>query len=257
MTASPSPPDFDLYRELEVDPDASAETIEAAWRSLAKRYHPDANPGLGDARIRRLNDAHDWLIDPALRDRYDSQRHRPTERAQAGRRAGSRHQFARSNEPATKLRIRASPSAWLRYSAGCLASVVAAYVISVIFGVLLSAANVTVIVASLIGPEGATSLLQLIGNFLFAGALGYLVYASFASAFQRPGDDGTLVVVGAVTALAVTFGLPAFVGSYLAGFGDWMVTDGAGMPAIAAITAIEAAVVGFAVAGTGWMRRPT
>lgn len=35
MTARSSPPNFDLHRELEVDPDASPETIDAAWRSLA------------------------------------------------------------------------------------------------------------------------------------------------------------------------------------------------------------------------------
>lgn len=69
-------PEFDLYRELEVDPSATADTIDAAWRSLVKRYHPDA---VGDdvharERIRRLNLAHDWLGDPMRRASYD--RHR-------------------------------------------------------------------------------------------------------------------------------------------------------------------------------------
>jgi hypothetical protein len=72
-------PDFDLYAELEVAPTASAATIDAAWRSLVKRHHPDAartTPAAEptDARIRRLNIAHGWLSDPERRERYDRER---------------------------------------------------------------------------------------------------------------------------------------------------------------------------------------
>lgn len=34
-------PEYDLYKVLEVDPEASTETIEAAHRSLVRRFHPD------------------------------------------------------------------------------------------------------------------------------------------------------------------------------------------------------------------------
>ncbi len=66
-------PEFDLYAELEVSERASVETIEAAWRSLAKRNHPDVAPdtGTGALRMARLNVARDWLTDPELRSRYD------------------------------------------------------------------------------------------------------------------------------------------------------------------------------------------
>jgi hypothetical protein len=256
MKAGSSPPRFDLYRELEVDVDASLETIEAAWRSLVKRYHPDANPGLGNERIRRLNDAHDWLIDPVRRARYDSMRRRSAETQRPVKKAASPRPIAAETKLATAIGTRASSLTWLGYMAACLASVVAAYVIAVIFGVLLGAANVTAIAAALIGEEGALSLLQLLGNLVFAGVLGVSVVASFSSAFHGPSDDGTLVVVGGVTALAVTFGFPAFAQSYLTGLAEWMATDGAGLPAIAAISVIEAAVVGLVVAGTGSMRRP-
>lgn len=71
-------PNFDLYGELEVASTASTETIEAAWRSLVKRHHPDVGSGRGasasDERIRRLNVAHDWLTDPERRARYDAER---------------------------------------------------------------------------------------------------------------------------------------------------------------------------------------
>ena len=63
-------PRFDLYGELEVSPFASVGTIEAAYRALAKQHHPDLGTG-DDERIKRLNLARDWLIDPELRRRYD------------------------------------------------------------------------------------------------------------------------------------------------------------------------------------------
>jgi curved DNA-binding protein len=69
-------PKFDLYLELEVAPTASQETIEAAFRSLAKRYHPDvaANASEAAAKMKRLNVARDVLADPNRRAEYD--RHR-------------------------------------------------------------------------------------------------------------------------------------------------------------------------------------
>lgn len=71
-------PSFDLYRELEVDPAASAETIDAAWKSLLKRLHPDVAGDLAAAeRVKRLNLAREWLADPDKRARYDRARRRP------------------------------------------------------------------------------------------------------------------------------------------------------------------------------------
>jgi hypothetical protein len=72
-------PTIDLYRELEVDPAASAETIEAAWKSLLKRHHPDvsANPAAAVEKVKRLNLAHEWLSDPQRRAMYDRARRQP------------------------------------------------------------------------------------------------------------------------------------------------------------------------------------
>lgn len=69
-------PAFDLYLELEVHYRASTETIEAAYRSLAKRYHPDTSTGREAAaqRMVRLNVARDWLTDLERRARYDAMR---------------------------------------------------------------------------------------------------------------------------------------------------------------------------------------
>jgi hypothetical protein len=70
----PVVPDDDLYARLEVAPDASAETIEIAWRALLKRHHPDVAGGAGLELAKRINVAHDWLSDGELRARYDAER---------------------------------------------------------------------------------------------------------------------------------------------------------------------------------------
>lgn len=84
-------PAFDLYAELEVARDASAETIEAAYRSLVKRHHPDvaeANGGGakadGDDRIKRILLARQWLADPERRRRYDDSTRPATRRSSGG-----------------------------------------------------------------------------------------------------------------------------------------------------------------------------
>ena len=61
-----------LYDILEVSSQASPEVIEAAWKSLSKRYHPD-NQKTGNAeRIKAINGAHDILSDPKQRKAYDA-----------------------------------------------------------------------------------------------------------------------------------------------------------------------------------------
>jgi hypothetical protein len=73
---APLVPEDDLYARLEVEVDASPEAIELAWRGLLKRHHPDvAGDGVAALdRAKRINVAHDWLGDPALRSRYDTER---------------------------------------------------------------------------------------------------------------------------------------------------------------------------------------
>ena len=85
-------PRDDLYARLELPVDCSPEAIEIAWRALLKRHHPDVAGADADDVAKRINVAHDWLSDPALRERYDRERHagrrssRPTDlRGRAGR----------------------------------------------------------------------------------------------------------------------------------------------------------------------------
>ena len=65
----------DLYRLLQVDPEADVEIISAAYRKLAQRYHPDvtADP-VAAARMAAINAAWEVLQDPAKRAAYDRER---------------------------------------------------------------------------------------------------------------------------------------------------------------------------------------
>lgn len=83
-------PNFDLYAELEVSRTATTPTIDAAWRSLLKRNHPDLGGPRAAERTVRLNIAHDWLTDPGRRARYDEARQQARrERAAASAAAAS------------------------------------------------------------------------------------------------------------------------------------------------------------------------
>ncbi len=56
----------DPYKILGVSPNASDEEIKAAYRRLAKKYHPDRNPGDPEAakQMQRINDAYDRIKNP-------------------------------------------------------------------------------------------------------------------------------------------------------------------------------------------------
>ena len=67
----------DLYETLQVSPTAEPEVIEAAYRRLALKYHPDKNPSPdADERMKQLNRAYEILQDPARRAKYDAWRNR-------------------------------------------------------------------------------------------------------------------------------------------------------------------------------------
>jgi len=69
MTTRTAP---DYYAVLGVALDATPAEIKKAYRTLAKRYHPDVNPSSdAAARFREITEAYDTLIDPDRRRRYD------------------------------------------------------------------------------------------------------------------------------------------------------------------------------------------
>jgi len=63
----------DLYVVLEIVRTATDDDIKKAFRKLARRYHPDINPGdtSAEERFKRISEAYDILSDPLKREFYD------------------------------------------------------------------------------------------------------------------------------------------------------------------------------------------
>lgn len=64
----------DYYKILGVSKDASETEIKKAYRKLAVVHHPDKNPGddTAEERFKEIQEAHETLVDPQKRERYDS-----------------------------------------------------------------------------------------------------------------------------------------------------------------------------------------
>jgi len=63
----------DFYKILGVKKDAKPDEIKKAYRRLARKYHPDVNPGdkASEERFKAMSEAHDVLSDPKKRSVYD------------------------------------------------------------------------------------------------------------------------------------------------------------------------------------------
>src|SRR6059058_4729377 len=64
----------DYYKVLGVSKSASAEDIKKAFRKLARRYHPDVNPGdkKSEEKFKEINEAYEVLSDVTKRRKYDT-----------------------------------------------------------------------------------------------------------------------------------------------------------------------------------------
>jgi DnaJ-class molecular chaperone len=87
----------DYYATLGVAKTASDKEIKQAFRKLARKFHPDVNPGdkAAEARFKELNEANEVLSDPAKRKKYDElgANWRMYEQAQQGGQGGAGSPF--------------------------------------------------------------------------------------------------------------------------------------------------------------------
>ena len=76
----------DCYDVLGIKKSATDKEIKSAYRKLAKKYHPDANPGdkRAEEKFKELSEAYDILKDPEKRKLYDRFGHAAFDETMAG-----------------------------------------------------------------------------------------------------------------------------------------------------------------------------
>lgn len=62
------------YKVLEINESADKDTIRKAYRKLARKYHPDSNPGnkAAEEKFKEINDAYTILSDEKKKEEYDN-----------------------------------------------------------------------------------------------------------------------------------------------------------------------------------------
>ena len=85
----------DYYEVLGVAKNADEKALKSAFRNMAKKYHPDANPGSkeAEAKFKEVNEAYDVLKDPQKKAAYDRFGHQAFENGMGGGRPGGASGF--------------------------------------------------------------------------------------------------------------------------------------------------------------------
>lgn len=128
----------DYYQVLEVPVTASKEEIRAAYRRLAKLYHPDKNAGNTDAeeKFKLINEANEILSNEILRHEYDAYRleQERWKKMQADKEAGkeeiqvsNKKTYTRTKTIVNETRIYIRGEIRVKYWASCKERVAASY----------------------------------------------------------------------------------------------------------------------------------
>ena len=103
----------DYYEVLGVGRDADEATLKKAYRQIAKKYHPDMNPGDAEAekKFKEASEAYAVLSDPDKRRQYDQFGHAAFDQTAGGygqgyggRTSGGRGMAATARVPAGRVR---------------------------------------------------------------------------------------------------------------------------------------------------------
>lgn len=89
----------DYYKVLGITRNASNDEIKKAFRKLARKYHPDVNPGdrKAEAKFKEINEAYEVLSDPDKRRKYDTLG--PNWQEQFGPAGGARRSYSYRGSP--------------------------------------------------------------------------------------------------------------------------------------------------------------
>ncbi len=125
-------PQPSLYDLLQVSPRAHPQVIQAAYRVLARTYHPDvsSDPEAVE-RIRELNAAYEVLSDPARRAVYDAECARSASALRTVRGSPGGPRWVR----AASLRERPGALSWL-YAAVAVLTAILLAVVTLVLGCL-------------------------------------------------------------------------------------------------------------------------
>src|SRR5512141_3479413 len=84
----------DYYEILGVAPDAEKKVIQQTFRQLARKHHPDVNPGNKEAeeKFKTINEAYQVLSDAKQRKKYDELRAQYLQWQQTGQQTGGGQQ---------------------------------------------------------------------------------------------------------------------------------------------------------------------
>lgn len=90
---------INYYKLLQVDQEAETDVIEAAYRRLALKYHPDVNKASdAENKMKSLNEARKVLTNPQERKKYDEQFRQSSQSQPSQSRESSQRQESRTDE---------------------------------------------------------------------------------------------------------------------------------------------------------------